>query len=154
MADKSSTPAWDAVRREQDEAETVQVGHGATAGESERQFTRVTITDVSDPRPPQYKVLDHPSAEDTMTRDKAARLAPVIKFNNTGSYADCLVCGGVTDLEVGAEIFNEGSYDWICDNCLEDLPESEMRVWRNRIQGWPDDTRIEPIYNYAPETPF
>ncbi len=64
MTDKSRTPAWDAVRRERDEAETVQVGHGATAGESERQFARVTITDVSDPRPPRYRVLDHPSAED------------------------------------------------------------------------------------------
>ncbi len=82
------------------------------------------------------------------------RLAPVIKFNNTGSAACCLVCGAVTDLEIGAQIFNEGSYDWVCDNCLDDRPESEMRVWRNRIHGWPDDTRIEPAYKLDPETPF
>ncbi len=69
---------------------------------------------------------------------------PVIKFNNTSSKARCLLCEGFTDLPIGAQIFNEGSYQWICDHELEDHPEREMIVWRNRAHGWPADMRIEP----------
>jgi hypothetical protein len=41
----------------------------------------------------------------------------VIKYNNTPSNDPCALCGLRTDSSVGPELFAEGTWALVCDDC-------------------------------------
>lgn len=47
--------------------------------------------------------------------------AIILKWSNTGARATCGVCGGVEDRKtIGLDAFVEGTWETVCDGCLQD----------------------------------
>jgi hypothetical protein len=41
------------------------------------------------------------------------------KYNNCGAWTKCAVCAEIDRADVGFQAFIQGTYDWLCYECLE-----------------------------------
>jgi|HubBroStandDraft_1064217.scaffolds.fasta_scaffold37423_2 hypothetical protein len=52
----------------------------------------------------------------------------VFKYNNCGTWTECAVCHEHERADVGMEPFLEGTWDWVCFECLEKVLPGGQRA--------------------------
>ena len=67
----------------------------------------------------------------------------VIKWNNCAFNDPCAICGGRTDPLVGPEIFVEGSWGLVCNQCARERARELQQAALDSLDGL--DENAEPL---------